>query len=148
MTQQEQTNTVQQTETANKFVFTDYEGITHVVFFPQAPGPIPSDPAKRGARLDYSGVEGSFTFLGEQIENQAGPLGSLITVALEKSIDAEALTFSLALPPVNMADKKEQGFDTVAIKTKSFGLLIKEGARLVYTVVPLRGVAEVAILPL
>ena len=93
-------------------------------------------------------MEGTLTFLGQQIENQPGPLGSLITVTLEGSIDAGALTFSLALPPINMAGKKKETFHTVAIKTKSFGILIKEGARLLYTVVPLRGVAEVVILPL
>jgi len=148
MTQQAETSTAQQTENANKFVFTDHDGTTHVVFYPQAPGPIRSDPSKRGARLDYEGVEGTLTFLGQQIENQPGPLGSLITVTLEGSIDAGALTFSLALPPINMAGKKKETFHTVAIKTKSFGILIKEGARLLYTVVPLRGVAEVVILPL
>jgi hypothetical protein len=47
-----------------------------------------------------------------------------------------------------MAGKKKEAFHTVAIKTKSFGILIKEGARLIYTVVHLRGVAEVVILPL
>ncbi|MBV9390273.1 MAG: hypothetical protein JOY96_00120 [Verrucomicrobia bacterium] len=148
MPQQTEPVTSTATENANKFVFHDHEDATHVVYYPQAPGPIPSDPTKRGARLDYEGPEGTFSFLGDQIENQAGPLGSLITVALERSIDAGELAFSLVLPPVNMGTEQRETFHTVAIKTKSFGILIKKGARLTYTLVHLKGVAELVILPL
>ena len=148
MSSPEQSTTAQTTENANEFIFTDYENKTHITFYPQAPGPIPSDPAKRGARLDYEGVEGKFTFLGDQVENQPGPLGSLITVVLKLRTDTGGLTFSLALPPVSMAGKKKQTFDTVAIKTKSIGFVLPEGATLFYTVANLRGVAEDVILPL
>ena len=130
---------------ANRFTFRDEKGTTQVVFFPEAPGPLP-----KGAhsRLDYNGPEGSFTFTRDQVASQDSPLGLLITVALERSIDAGALTFTLVLPPVNMAGKKKQTFDTVAVKTKSFGILPREGARLLDTAMGLEGVAESVILPL
>jgi hypothetical protein len=67
---------------------------------------------------------------------------------LEKSIDAGGVTFTLALPPVNMAGKKKQAFDTVAIKTKSFGVLLREGAELIDAAMCLNGIAEEVILPL
>jgi hypothetical protein len=137
----------QETKNANKYILTDDAGTTQIVFFPDAPGPISTDPAKRGAQLDYTGVEGSFTFVGQQIATQDSPIGSLITVALEKNIDAGAVTFTLALPPVNLAGKKKQVFDTVGIKTKSFGNLPREGAKLIDTALCLGGVAENVILP-
>jgi len=136
----------QPTEGANRFTFRDEIGTTQVVFFPEAPaGPLP-----KGAhsRLDYKGPEGSFTFSRDQVASQDSPLGLLITVALERSIDAGALLFTLALPPVNMAGKKEQNLNTVAIKTKSFGILPKEGAKLINTATSLEGVAEIVPLPL
>jgi hypothetical protein len=132
-------------ESANKFTFRDYKDTTHVTFFPEAPGPLP---AGAHSRLDYKGPEGSFTFVRDQITSQDSPLGLLITVALEKSIDSGALTFTLVLPPVNMAGKKKQAFDTVAIKTKSFGILPREGAKLVDTAICLESLAEIVILPL
>ena len=67
---------------------------------------------------------------------------------LERSIDAGALTLTLVLPPVNLASNEKQTFHTVAIKTKSFGILPREGARLTYEVIALQGVAEKVILPL
>ncbi len=147
MSSQEQSTTAQPTEGANRFTFKEDKGNTKVVFFPQAPGPLRSPP-QGGSQLEYQGVEGNFTFSGDEIARQDSPLGSLITVALEKSIDAGSLTFTLALPPVNMAGKKKQAFDTVAIKTKSFGILPREGAKLIDTAMCLDGVAEEVILPL
>jgi hypothetical protein len=135
----------QPTAGANRFTFRDEKGTTQVVFFPEAPGPLP-----KGAhsRLDYKGPEGGFTFTRDQVVSQDSPLGLLITVTLARSIDAGALTFTLALPPVNMAGKKKQTFDTVAVKTKSFGILPREGAKLIDTAICLEGVAEIVPLPL
>jgi hypothetical protein len=136
----------QAVQQANKYTFTDANKTTEIVFFPQEPGPIT---LPGGPQLNYKGIEGSFTFRGSnEVEQQDGPLGSLFTVVLEKSIDAGALTLTLVLPPVNLAGKKTQTFETVAIKTKSFGILPREGARLIYEVVCLSGLAEIAILPL
>jgi hypothetical protein len=144
MTQLNQVNEVVQQ--ANKFSFTDVNKTTQIVFFPQEPGPIT---LPGGPQLNYEGVEGNFIFRGSnEVEQQDGPLGSLFTVVLEKTIDAGALTLTLVLPPVNLAGKKQQIFETVAIKTKSFGILPREGARLTYEVLYLNGLAEVAILPL
>ena len=141
-------STVQQQREANKFTFTDRHSNTHIVFFPDAPGPLrPGQPA--GApELEYRGKEGNFTFLGDQIQKQDSPLGSLLAVVLERSIDAGALSLTLVLPPVNLGGKEKQPFHTVAIKTKSFGILPREGARLTYEVLELQGVAESVILPL
>jgi len=137
------------TQQANKFTFTACEGSVQIIFFPQAPVPGPIHPGQVGAsELKYQGQEGNLTFLGDQIEKKDSPLGLLITVVLERSVDAGALTFTLILPPVNLAGKKRQTFDTVGIKTKSFGILPREGAELTYEVLDLKGIAESVILPL
>lgn len=137
------------TQQANKFTFTASEGSVQIIFFPQAPFPGPIHPGQEGAsELQYQGKEGNLTFLGDQIEKKDSPLGLLITVVLERSVDAGALTLTLIIPLVNLAGKKRQTFHTVAIKTKSFGILPREGAELTYEVLDLKGVAESVILPL
>jgi hypothetical protein len=132
---------------ANRFTFQEKNGSTHVVFYPQRPGPLRAPPLG-GSLLEYSGVEGDFIFSGNDIQRQASPVGTLMTVTLQRTPDAGDLTFSLALPPVKMAGKREQAFDTIAVKTKSFGILPIEGAELIDTAMSLTGVAEEVILPL
>ena len=141
-------STVQQQQEANKFIFTDRHSHTQIVFFPHAPGPLRQGQILGEPELEYRGHEGTLTFFGKQIERQESPQGSLLTVVLERSLDAGALTLTLVLPPVNLGNKQQQTFNTVAIKTKSFGILPREGARLTYDVLTLQGVAEKVILPL
>jgi hypothetical protein len=134
---------------ANQFTFSDANDTTQIVYYPQAPGPVVG---QLSPQLRYSGPEGNFTFRNGvaadgNVETQASPLGQLITVVLKKSIDAGALTLILVLPSVNLAGQSEQDFDTVAIKTRSYGILPREGALQTYEVVYLDGKAAQVILP-
>src|SRR5437588_5546808 len=141
----------QQNLGANKFTLADDSGSTQIIYYPHAPGPILVGQGA-GPRLEYQGAEGNFIYPHagpgrENIDLQSSPLGLLVSVVLEPSIDAGALTLTLLLPPINMAGKKEQEFYTEAIKTRSYGILPREGARLTYEVLDLEGVAENVILP-
>lgn len=137
-----------QTDGATRFTFRDHHHSTRIIFYPNRPGPISHAEPHTGPKLDYKGVEGTFTFFSDRIEIQDSPIGSLITVPLENSIDSGALTFTLALPPVNMAGAEKQTFDAVGIKTKSFGLLRRDGAMLIDTAICLQAVAEDVRLPM
>src|SRR5205085_10365288 len=107
-----------------------------------------------GTRLQDQGPEGSF------VHPQAGPgrehisvqqdsvLGPQINVVLVPTIDAKAVSLTLLLPPINMAGHEQVDVHTIAIKTTSYGMLPKEGARLTYEVLHLRGKAQHIILPL
>jgi hypothetical protein len=57
---------------------------------------------------------------------QESPLGSLVSVVLLPTVDAIAVTLTLLLPPINLAGQDEQDFETVAIKTTSYGKLPRE----------------------
>ena len=142
-----------QDRTANFYTFTDHHGTTQINYYPHAPGPIIQGQGT-GPRLQYEGPEGSFVY------PQAGPgrehinvqqdsvLGPQINVVLVPTIDAKAVSLTLLLPPINMAGHEQVDFHTIAIKTTSYGMLPKEGARLTYEVLHLRGKAQHIILPL
>jgi hypothetical protein len=50
---------------------------------------------------------------------------------------------TLLLPSINLAGATEQSFDILAIVTQSFGILPREGARLVYKAIrDLQGTAR------
>lgn len=126
-----------------RYALTDSQGSTEIVFFPQAPASKPGEP-----QLDYQGPEGRFTFTGGEISQQRSSLGLLITVMLQPDLDAGQLNLVLALPPINLAGKKGQEFETIAVKTKSQGHVIDpSGATLTYRVLTLKGVAQAVIMP-
>jgi hypothetical protein len=51
------------------------------------------------------------------------------------------------LPPVNMGETREQVFHTFGIKTATTNGGVRDGAQLEYSVVPLKGLAEIVGLP-
>ena len=143
--------TAQQTVAANEYTFTHDEGTTEIVFFPNRPGPILQGQPATGHELTYKGPEGSFTFFSDKIDIQNGPLGSLISVIIG-SIEIfggtkHFLRFSLVLPPVNMGETKKQSFHAFGVKTATTTGGVSDGAQLKYTVVRLKGLAEIGILP-
>ena len=143
--------TAQQTVAANEYTFTHDEGTTEIVFFPNRPGPILQGQPAAGPELTYKGPEGSFTFFSDKIDIQNGPLGSLISVIIG-SIEIfggteHFLRFSLVLPPINMGEAKKQSFYTFGVKTATTTGGVGDGAQLKYTVVRLKGLAEIVILP-
>lgn len=74
--------------------------------------------------------------------------GPHINVVLVPTVDATAVTLTLLLPPINLAGQDEQAFDTIAIKTTSYGILPRVGARLTYEAINLQGTAQNVVLPL
>jgi hypothetical protein len=151
MSTQEVTMTAQQAASANEYTFTHDQGATLITFFPNRPGPILQGQPPTGPELAYKGPEGSFTFFSDKIEVQSGPLGSLISVILGPieilGGTEHFLRFTLVLPPVNMGDTKKQSFHTFGVKTQTTTGGVSDGAQLEYTVVPLKGLAEIVILP-
>jgi len=147
----QQAPAAQQTATANKFTFTYDEAATEIVFFPNRPGPIIVGQPPGGPELTYHGPEGNFTFFSDKISIQDGPLGSLISVILGPveilGGTEHFLRFVLLLPPVNMGDTKKQLFHTFGIKTATTSGGTSPGAQLKYTVIPLKGFAEIVPLP-
>jgi hypothetical protein len=143
--------TALQTAVANEFTFTHDGGTTEIVFFPHRPGPIILGQPATGPELTYKGPEGSFTFFSDAIDIENGPLGSLISVVLGPTEifggTERFLRFSLVLPPVNMGETKKQSFHTFGVKTATTIGGVSDGAQLKYTVVALKGLAEIVILP-
>jgi len=139
--------------TANFFTFSDDSGAISINYYPHAPGPIIQGQSG-GPRLEYQGPEGNFVYPNagpgrEHINVQEQSfLGPQVNVVLVPTIDATAVSLTLLLPPINMAGQDEQDFDTVAIKTTSYGMLPQEGARLTYEVIYLQGSAQNIVLPL
>ena len=146
-----ESTTAQQTAAANEYTFTHDGGTTEIVYFPNRPGPIEKGEPATGPELRYKGPEGSFTFFSDKIDFQNGSLGLLISVtlgAIEIFGGTERfLRFSLILPPVNMGETKKQSFHTFGVKTATTTGGVSDGAQLKYTVVPLKGLAEIVILP-
>ncbi|MBV9671728.1 MAG: hypothetical protein JO076_02750 [Verrucomicrobia bacterium] len=139
------------TVSANEYTFTHDQGTTQMVFFPNRPGPILAGQPATGPELTYKGPEGSFTFFSDKIEIQDGALGSLISVILGQieifGGTEHFLRLTLVLPPVNMGDTKKQPFHTFGVKIQTTTGGVSDGAQLKYTVVPLKGLAEIVALP-
>jgi hypothetical protein len=147
----QQAPAAQPTAAADRFTFTYDSAATEIVFFPNRPGPIVVGQPPTGPELTYKGPEGSFTFFSDKIDSQNGPLGSLISVILGPieifGGTKHFLRFSLLLPPVNMGDTKKQSFHTFGIKTETTTGGTTDGAQLKYSVIPLKGLAEIVPLP-
>jgi len=132
---------------ANEFTFTGYE--TRITYFPQAPRPGPIHPGQEGGRLDYQGPEGTRTFTGQEITQNDGPLGTMVTVTLKVNADAGGLTATVLIPRIIGATREQSvEFETLLLKAASRGFVVTPGPSLTYAVVQLRGTARVVILPL
>jgi hypothetical protein len=151
MNTQQESPSAQQMAMADEYTFTHDEGTTLIVFYPNRPGPILQGQPATGPELTYKGPEGSFTFFSDKIDIQSGPLGSLISVILGPikifGGTESFLRFSLVLPPVNMGETKKQSFHTFGVKVSTVTGGTSDGAQLKYTVVPLKGLAEIVALP-
>ena len=141
-----------QDRTANFYTFSSHDGTIKLNYYPTAPGPLIQGQSA-GPRLEYQGPEGSLTYPDTAPGRQSvtlqddSALGPHINVVLVPTVDAKAVKLTLLLPPINMAGHEKIDFHTIAIKTTSYGLLPKEGARLTYEVIHLRGKAECRIMP-
>jgi hypothetical protein len=141
MMSQEPVNITQVNPQPKRFILNDSASNTEIIFLPQAPN-------FTAPQLDYQGLEGKFSFRGDDIRQQRTALGLLITVTLEPDADAGQLNLNLMLPSINFAGEKAQEFETIAIKTRSQGHVIDPaGAELFYRALMLKGVAQ-AVIPL
>lgn len=96
-------------------------------------------------QFTYQDAENNLTFNKDEIRTQQSELGTLVSVSLKITVDAGATILTLLLPSINLAGETEQSFETLAIVTQSFGILPREGARLVYEdVLDLQGTARFA----
>jgi hypothetical protein len=126
---------------ANRYTFTDSEGMTRIVYFPNLAQTLST--LSTAPQLYYSGPEGELTFTHDDIEHKQSRLGQLITVTLVPN-GSEQLDFTLILPIIYLAGQLEREFTTIAIKTKPMNTSSNPaGAALTYEGFALRGVAEV-----
>jgi hypothetical protein len=98
--------------------------------------------------FDYQGPYGpqeSLAFTGSEIRTQQSELGTLVSVSLMRTIDAGATVLTLLLPFVRLTGQGTQSFETLAIITKTYGILPHQGAQPTYRVVCLSGSAKMVI---
>jgi len=127
----------------NRFTFSDCDARTRIVFFPKVFMPLGASETPADSQLEYQGAEGQFVFRGDEIGQEQTVLGLIISVILKPNADAGGLDFALILPPVHLGGEAHQNFETVGIKIKSRGRVIKPvGVELSYETLTLKGVAE------
>jgi hypothetical protein len=137
-----------QNRSAHHYTFVNNNGNVRIKYDSSVPAPSTGIQRSGGPRLEYHGSEGDLVFPREHdgptqvsVQEDSSP-GTLVSVILIPTIDAMSVTFTLLLPPINMAGKEQLDFQTVAIKSTSYGLLPRTGARLTYEVISLRGTAH------
>ena len=130
----------------NQFKLSDHEKKTHVTLNLQTHGPLVQGSTAQAPTLQYEGVEGTFTFSGQQVTVEISALGKMYTVTLNIVPDLRTLLFTLLLPPViHKAGESKQAFDTIAIKSERHtsiqGPPTTPGAATTYTCVKMHGTA-------
>jgi hypothetical protein len=137
-----------QNRSAHSYTFVNQSVSVRITYDPTVPASLAGAQRSSGPRLEYHGSEGDLIFPRDydgptQVSvQQDSPLGPLVSVILKPTIDAISVTLTLLLPPINMAGKEQMEFQTVAIKSTSYGLLPRTGARLTYEVISLQGTAH------
>ena len=130
----------------NQFKLSDHDKKTHVTLNLQTHGPLVQGSTAQAPTLQYEGVEGTFTFSGEQVTVETSALGKMFTVTLNIVPDLRTLLFTLLLPPViHKAGERKQAFDTIAIKSERHtsiqGPPTNPGAGTTYTSLKMHGTA-------
>ncbi len=102
-----------------------------------------------GVQVTYSttGIDGhphheNLAFSGSEIRTQQSELGTLVSVTLIRTVDAGNTVLTLLLPSIRLTGETAQPFETLAIITKTFGILPHEGAQPTYHAVKLSGSAQ------
>jgi len=129
----------------NQFELSDHEKKTHVTLNLQTHGPLVKGSIAKAPTLEYRGVEGTFTFSGEQVTVETSELGKMYTVTLNVVPDLRTLLFTLVLPPVvHKSGEAKQAFDTIAIKSERHTSITgtpNPGAATTYTCLKMHGTA-------
>ncbi|MEO8973330.1 MAG: hypothetical protein ABI406_17225, partial [Ktedonobacteraceae bacterium] len=89
----------------------------------------------------YQSSDSSLTFSGDDIRTQDSELGTLVSVSLLRTVDAGNTVLTLLLPGNVLQGSKAQTFDTLAIISKTSGILPHQGAERTYEVLNLNGTA-------
>ncbi len=96
-------------------------------------------------QFQFNDGQNNQTFTGDEIQVTKSSIGSLVTVTIRKSVDANYTTFTVLLPEINIEGSETQ-FSTVGIETLHHFLasapnLIK-GPRETYQTYQLEGTAK------
>ena len=131
----------------NHFELRDRENKTRVTLNLEKPGPLTQGESAEGPSLQYQGVEGTFSFTGEQIVTQITAIGQMFAVILNIVPDLRTLSFTLLLPSVvHKANSPAQAFETIAIKSERHtslqGIPTTTGANPTYAVLKMSGTAS------
>lgn len=93
--------------------------------------------------LSYQDGQYDLTFHKDEIRTQQSELGTLVSVSLQRTVDTGATVLTLFLPAINLGGGTEANFETLAIISRTLGLIPGEGAREIYeAVLHLQGVAR------
>jgi hypothetical protein len=97
--------------------------------------------------LEYHTPSQSLSFLGDQIETTALPLGNLVTVTTRPPADTGSTTFTLFVPSVSLlVGQSSTNVNTVGVTTTRRGGIVPPhlniGQQEFYTVTELTGTAE------
>ncbi|MBW4664335.1 MAG: hypothetical protein KME01_09070 [Chroococcus sp. CMT-3BRIN-NPC107] len=123
----------------DRFTFTEARSGIRIVFLPQT---LRGD--RKVAQLDYQDSKGKLTFRGDEVKQQKSNLGLLISITLKTNVAEGEINFALILPSVNLADKKKQDFETVAIATTRNQKIVANQVEIQfnYKTLTLKGCAE------
>jgi len=95
--------------------------------------------------FNYSGSYGhheSIAFSGSEIRTQQSELGTLVSVTLIRTVNAGDTVLTLLLPSIRLTGETARPIETLAIISKTFGILPHEGAQPIYDAVKLSGSAQ------
>lgn len=136
---QHQINTTQNQQ-VDRFTFTNTQSSDlRIVFLPQI-----LKHNRKIPQLDYQGLEGQFTFRGNEIKQEHCNLGLLVSITLKTNTDAGGLDFALVLPSINFTGQRRQDFETVAIAATRNQKIVANLSKteFTYKVLTLKGCAE------
>jgi hypothetical protein len=122
-----------------------------VSYYPQGIGPVPAGSGP--VCLIYQDAHLVKSFGRDELRTVASPdLGTIVSVTLQRSIDAGSTSFSVLVPAVRLPESMEAAtpVKTIGITTvhRSFLVLPGYGQQEISTAVALSGDARVGILPL
>lgn len=129
----------------NTFTCTNAAGDMKITYHPCAWGPL--TPGENSPVCDYQGKEGNYCFIGQEVLEQDGPFGRIITVDLTKMLGAGAapVTMTFFLPTVNMpgAGSAAPSFQTCCVRSqgKTAATSPGTGAQISYQMMPMQGTA-------
>lgn len=93
-------------------------------------------------QFTYQDADYNLTFSGGDIRTQESELGTLVSVSLVRTVDAGATILTLLLPGIILPWGEAQPLETLAITTKTFGILPRQGTQRTYQLLNLQGTAQ------